>query len=87
MACHHEGVPKEMPEVLEAKAAYKQADRDALELRARARARLGLAVAQERKKGSTQPQIAEVLEVVPEQVRRYEAAYNAWTKAHPGETP
>lgn len=75
-----------MPEVLEARAAYKQADKDALELRARARARLGLAVVREREKGSTQPAIAEVLEVVPEQVRRYEAAYKAWKKAHPNES-
>jgi hypothetical protein len=67
-----------MPEVLEAKAAYKQADLDAAHIRFRARARLGRAVARERAKGKTQPEIAKELEVVVEQVRRYEAAYKEW---------
>lgn len=74
-----------MPEVLEAQRAYKQADEDALLMRFRARARLGRAVAQERAKGSTQPQIAETLDVVTEQVRRYEAAYREWLKEYDSE--
>lgn len=76
-----------MPEVVEAHRAYKQADEEALLMRFRARARLGRAVAQERAKGSTQPQIAEALHVVPEQVRRYEAAYRDWLKEHDGSEP
>jgi DNA-directed RNA polymerase specialized sigma subunit len=74
-----------MPEVVEAHSAYKQADKDALKMRFRARAVLGLAIDRERKKGSTQPQIAAVLGVSDEQVRRYEAAYRAWLKEHSGE--
>jgi hypothetical protein len=76
-----------MPEVLEARDAYKQADLDALAMRFRARARLGQAVARERGKGSTQPEIAEQLEVTVEQVRRYEAAYREWLKEHDGTEP
>ena len=72
-----------MPEVTEAHRAYKKADEDALLMRARARARLGRAIAQERKaSGVTQLTIASRLKVVPEQVRRYEAAYRAWLKDH-----
>lgn len=85
MVWHDEGVPSEMPEVLEAKAEYKQADIDAARIRFRARARLGRAVARERAKGKTQPEIAEQLEVVVEQVRRYEAAYKEWVAKY-GET-
>lgn len=76
-----------MPEVLAARDAYKQADIDALELRFRARARLGQAIAGERAKGATQPQVAEELEVTVEQVRRYESAYKAWLKEHDGTEP
>jgi hypothetical protein len=75
-----------MPEVLEAQAEYKQADKDAAALRFRARARLGHAVVREREKGKTQPEIASALRVVVEQVRRYEAAYRDWLRDHPGES-
>ena len=72
-----------MPEVTEAHRAYKQADEDALLMRARARARLGRAIAAERKKNrTTQNDVAAELGVVVEQVRRYEAAYRAWLKDH-----
>lgn len=75
-----------MPEVADAYRAYKQADQDALLMRARARARLGRTVSEERKRnGTTQPAVADKLGVVPEQVRRYEAAYRAWLKEHPDE--
>ena len=85
-ACHHEGVPDEMPEVQEARRAYKQADEDALKLRFRARARFGLAILEYRKKHTkTQAQVATALGVVPEQVRRYERAYRAWVKEYPRE--
>lgn len=74
-----------MPEVLAARDAYKQADLDALELRFRARARLGQAVARERDKGATQPEIADELKVTVEQVRRYESAYKSWLKEYGAE--
>ena len=86
MVCHHEGVPSEMPEVLEAQRAYKRADEEALKLKFRARAYLGLAVLRHRQKtGDTQAEVAEELGVVSEQVRRYEAAYRRWQKEHPDE--
>ena len=76
-----------MPEVLEARDAYKQADLEALALRFRARARLGQAIARERGNGSTQPEIAGQLKVTVEQVRRYESAYRDWLKEHDGTEP
>jgi len=76
-----------MAEVLEAHRAYKQADLDALAMRARARARLGLAVENELKKpGQTQERVAKNLGVVAEQVRRYRQAYRDWLRDHPGES-
>ena len=74
-----------MAEVLAAHAAYKQADDDALELRARARARLGLAIALERGEGTPQETIARRLGRTREQVRRYQQAYKDWLRDHPGE--
>ena len=74
-----------MPEVLEAHKAYKQADVDALAMRARARAQLGLAVERELEAGTTQEGIARKLGVVAEQVRRYRQAYRDWLRDHPGE--
>ena len=72
-----------MPEVLAAHKAYKQADEDALAMRARARARLGLAVETElAKPGVTQEAIARHLGVVAEQVRRYRQAYSDWLRDH-----
>ena len=74
-----------MAEVLAAHAAYKQADDDALELRARARARLGLAIALERDEGTPQETIARRLGRTREQVRRYQQAYRDWAEKHPNE--
>ena len=86
MTWHHEEVLSDMPEVLAARDAYKQADRDALEMRARARALLGLAVETELKKpGQTQERIARSLGVVAEQIRRYRQAYRDWCRDHPNE--
>lgn len=86
MTWHHEEVLSDMPEVLAARDAYKQADADALEMRALARARLGLAVELElRKPGQTQEGIARKLGVVAEQVRRYRQAYRDWLRDHPGQ--
>lgn len=76
-----------MPEVLEAQRAYKQANRDALAMRARARAQLGQAVVRELDSGSTQDQVASRLGVVTEQVRRYRQAYRDWLRDHNGEQP
>lgn len=77
-----------MPEVLEARDAYKQADKAALEMRFRARARLGAAVESElAKPGVTQEAIARNLGVVAEQIRRYRQAYKDWLRDHDGEQP
>ena len=75
-----------MAGVLAAHVAYKQADDEALELRARARARLGLAIALERDGGPPQETIARRLGRTREQVRRYQQAYRDWAEKHPGET-
>ena len=74
-----------MAEVLVAHRAYKQADEDALAMRARARARLGLAVERELEGDTTQEAVAKTLGVVAEQVRRYRQAYRDWLRDHPGE--
>jgi uncharacterized protein YicC (UPF0701 family) len=77
-----------MPEVVEMQRAYKQADLDALKMKFRARAQLGLACIREREQANgktTQDDIAETLNVVKEQVRRYEAACRAWQEKYPNE--
>lgn len=73
-----------MAEVLEAHQAYKQADDEALLLRARARARLGRAVELEYSKGTPLETIARRLERTREQVRRYRQAYLHWSRDYPG---
>lgn len=75
-----------MPLALEAQREYKEADEKALKLRFRARARLGMVVYAERKANDlTQPEAAKLLNVVTEQVRRYERAYRQWQKEYPDE--
>ena len=74
-----------MPEVLVAREAYKQAEKDALALRARARARLGHAVVLANQRGHSLEHIARELDVATEQVRRYRQAYRDWQREHPGE--
>lgn len=77
-----------MPEVLEARAAYEQAQQDAIDLRTRARIRLGRTVLQERmrlKRG--QKEVAVELGVVVEQVRRWETEWRKWQREHPGQEP
>ena len=86
MSWHHEGVATDVPEVLEAREAYKQAEKDALALRARARIRLGQAVVVANERGHSLEHIARQLEVATEQVRRYRQSYRDWQDAHPGET-
>lgn len=87
MTCHHEGVPSEMPEVLEMQREYKETDKEALRMRFRARARLGRAVVQQLDKpGMTIVKVADELGVVDEQVRRYRQAYWDWCKEHGDQT-
>lgn len=75
-----------MPDVLEAQREYKQTDQDALKMRFRARARLGAAILRERQEtGATQKEVAEAMNVVAEQVRRYERAARQWAKEYPAE--
>jgi hypothetical protein len=79
-------VATDVPEVLEAREAYKQAEQDALALRARARARLGRAVVLANRGGASLEHIARELDVATEQVRRYRQAYRDWLRDHPGES-
>jgi transposase len=74
-----------MPGVLTAHQAYKQADEDALAMRARARARLGREILDARAQGTSQESIARRLGVTREQVRRYQQAYRDWVRDNPGE--
>jgi hypothetical protein len=80
-----------MPEVLEALAARKEAERAALEAlrlaRWRADAFLGRAILQERAKGSMQKVIAGRMGLTREQVRRYQVSYEEWKRAHGGSEP
>lgn len=77
-----------MPEVEAARAAYEQAQLDAIELRRRARVLLGRASLQERTKlGKKQQAVATESKVVVEQVRRWEAEWREWERQHPGEEP
>lgn len=87
MTCHHEEVSDDMPEVLEARRAYRQAEKDALAMRARARARLGAAVVAQNEKGDSLEKIARRLGVATEQVRRYRQSYRDWKREHDGAEP
>ena len=88
MTCHDEEVPSDMPEVLEARAAYKAAELEAIDIRFRARVRLGRACLQGRKSlHKTQQQTADELGVVVEQVRRWEAEWREWQRERPHEEP
>ena len=74
-----------MPAVLEAREAYKQAESDALLLRARYRARLGRAVVEANERdGYRLEHIARELKVATEQVRRYREAFRNWDRDYPG---
>ncbi len=75
-----------MPEVLVAREAYKQAEKDALALRAQARARLGQAVVLANQRGHSLEHIARELDVATEQVRRYRQAYREWQRDHSEES-
>jgi len=78
-------VATDVPEVLVAREAYKQAEKDALALRARARAQLGKAVVLANERGHSLEHIARELDVATEQVRRYRQAYREWQRDHSGE--
>jgi hypothetical protein len=78
-------VETDVPEVLEAREAYKQAEIDARMLRARARAQLGHAVVLANRRGHSFEKIARELRVATEQVRRYRQSYLDWCDDHPDE--
>ena len=72
MDWHHEGMSADVPEVLEARNAYRQAEADARLLRARARAHLGREIDQANKEhGVSLENIARELGVALTQVLRY----------------
>lgn len=74
-----------MTKVLDARADYDQARRDAKLLVDRARARLGWEIHQARQTGTTQTEILKGMGKSREQVRSFEAAYRNWLRDHPGE--
>ncbi len=85
MTWHHEGVAREMPELLEAQRQYQQNEVDVLLIRFRARARLGRAVAEQVARGDTLEDIGKSLGKTAEQARRYRQAYRDWLRDHPDE--
>ena len=85
MTWHHERVPREMPDLLEAHREYKHADEEALLIRFRARARLGLVVTRRFDEGDSLEAMGKALGKTAEQVRRYRQAYRDWLRDHPGE--
>ena len=74
----------EVPEVLEAHSAYRQAEADARLLRARARAQLGREIDEANKRGASLESIARQLGVALNQVLRYRETYRNWDRDHPG---
>jgi len=82
---HDEEVSTEVPEVLEARDAYRQAEADARLLRARARARLGREIEQANKEREVSLEaIARELRVALNQVLRYRDTFRTWDRDHPG---
>jgi hypothetical protein len=74
-----------MTKVLDARADYEQARRDAKLLVDRARARLGWEIHQARQSGTTQTEILKGMHKSREQVRSFEQAYRDWLRDHPDE--
>lgn len=77
-----------MTEVIEARADYDQARKDAKELVDRARAKLGLAIHEARVQHGNGAQTAAMaaLKKSREQVRAFEKAYREWVRDHEGES-
>ncbi|HEY2087873.1 MAG TPA: hypothetical protein VGH54_17885 [Mycobacterium sp.] len=74
-----------MPEVLQARDAYRQAQADAQLLRARGRARLGREIDEaNQRRGVTLDAIADELDVALTQVLRYRQSFRDWERDHPG---
>ena len=74
-----------MPEILEARDAYRQAESDARLLRARARAQLGREIDRANKQhGVSLDSIARELRVALNQVIRYRETYRTWDRDHLG---
>lgn len=77
--------PADVPGVLEARDAYRQAEAEARLLRARARARLGREIDQANKKQDVSLEaIARELGVALTQVLRYRDTFRNWVRDHPG---
>jgi hypothetical protein len=82
---HDEEVSTKVPEVLEARDAYRQAETEARLLRARARARLGREIDQVNKERDVSLEaIARELGVALNQVLRYRDTFRTWDRDHPG---
>jgi hypothetical protein len=78
-------VPAEVPEVLDARDAYRRAETEARLLRARARARLGREIDQANKKQDVSLEaMARELGVALTQVLRYRDTFRTWDRDHPG---
>jgi hypothetical protein len=76
-----------MTDVLEARKAFDATRAEAKAMVDRARAKLGLTMIQARKTGGeSQTTIAAKMEIGPQQVRDYEAAYRKWASEHKGES-
>ena len=86
MTWHHERVPREMPELLEAQRQYQQTEKDVLLMRFRARARLGRAVVRQVADGDSLEDIGKNLGKTAEQARRYRQAYREWLRDHSEES-
>ena len=85
--CNHGEVDKAVTQVLEARAAYDQARKDAATMVDRARAALGLEIRLARDSGTWQTEILTKMRKSREQVRAFERASRTWEEKHPGEDP
>jgi len=80
-------VDEAVTRVLEARAAYDQARKDAAALVDRARAALGLEIRLARESGTSQTEILTRMKKSREQVRAFERASRAWEERHEGQDP
>lgn len=76
-----------MTRVLEARAAFEQAHKDAAAMIDRARAALGLEIRLARDSGTSQTAILTKMKKSREQVRAFERASRVWEEKHPGQDP
>lgn len=86
-SCHYGDVKDAMTDVLEARRAFDAVRAEAKAMTDRARAQLGRTMIRAREQGGeSQATIAKAMDVGPQQVRAYEAAYREWIEKHPGES-